>query len=131
MKTRILIIDTEPRWIQFAQDDLGAMFHVDIAADLKMALDKLKLAQKKGKPYALIIASSRQADVLEAISKEYPERPIVVATGQPTTREAIDMYRLGARDYFAKDLRREVVSEKIQEAMKKLQNPEEVSFSDN
>ena len=64
-------------------------------------------------------ASSRRLDVLQAISKEYPQKKVVVVTAQPDTREAINMYRLGALDYFAKDFRREVVSEKIRGAIQK------------
>jgi DNA-binding NtrC family response regulator len=114
MKIRILIIDDEPKWMQFARDDLGATFEVEVAIDLKTALAKLKENR-----YELIIASSRRLDVLEAIRKEYPQKRIVVATGQPTTREAISMYRLGVLDYFAKDFRREVVTQKIYEAIQK------------
>lgn len=128
MKARILVIDDEPRWIQFARDDLGTTFDVEVAADLETALAMLAAAKE---PYALIIASSRQADVLEQISKKYPGEPIVVASGQPTTREAIDMYRLGALDYFPKDLQREVVSEKIYEAIAKRQGPGKTVFSKN
>lgn len=114
MNTRILIIDDEPRWMEFAQDDLGMIFEVEVATDLETARTKLK-----NNRYALIIASSRRLDVLEAVRKEYPQKRIVVATGQPTTREAINMYRLGALDYFAKDFRRDVVSQKIRDAIAK------------
>ncbi|MBI1881078.1 MAG: response regulator [Chloroflexi bacterium] len=114
MKTRILIIDDEPKWMQFARDDLGTSFEVEVATDLETALTKLKENR-----YQLIIASSRRLDVLEAIRAAYPEQRLVVATGQPTTREAINIYRLGALDYFAKDFRSEVLSQKIREAIKK------------
>lgn len=114
MIARILIIDDEPRWINFARDNLGTTFEVEVATDLEEALAKLKKDR-----YDLIIASSRRLDALEAIGKEFPEKRVVVATGQPTTREAISIYRLGALDYFAKDFRREVVSDKICEAIQK------------
>ncbi|MFN8456330.1 MAG: response regulator [Anaerolineae bacterium] len=118
MTARILIIDDEPKWMQFARDDLGATFEVEVAPDLETALAKLD-----DNRYDLIIASSRRLEVLEAIRESYPEKRVVVATGQPTTREAISMYRLGALDYFAKDFRREAVSEKIREAMTKPAKP--------
>jgi DNA-binding NarL/FixJ family response regulator len=87
---------------------------VEIATNLEEALAKLKKNR-----YDLIIASSRRLDVLEAINEKFPEKRVVVATGQPTTREAISIYRLGALGYFAKDFRREVMSEKIREAIQK------------
>jgi DNA-binding NtrC family response regulator len=114
MIARILIIDDEPRWIKFAQGDLGTEFEVDVATNLEEALDKLNRGR-----YDVLVASSRRVDILEAISNNYPDKRVVVATGQPTTREAITMYRFGILDYFAKDFRLEVVSEKIMEAIKK------------
>jgi DNA-binding NtrC family response regulator len=118
MIARILIIDDEPRWLEFARHGLGTKFEIDVATDLRTALARLK--ENK---YDLIIASSRCTGVLETIRRRYPEKRMVVATGQPTTSEAIDMYRFGAMDYFAKDLRVEVVSEKIREAINKPVKP--------
>ena len=114
MPTRILVIDDEPGWLNFARDDLGTAFEVEVATDLETALAKLKKDL-----YDLIIAGSGRLNVLEAITKQFPRRRLVVATGQPTTGEAITMYRLGALDYFAKDFRRQVVSDKIHEAIQK------------
>jgi DNA-binding NtrC family response regulator len=114
MPARILIVDDDPRWLNFAREDLEVIFEVDMATNLETALVKLEKSH-----YDLIIASSRRLDVLEAISQLYPKRPVVVATGQPTTHEAIRSYRLGAMDYFAKDFQPEVVSGKAREAIKK------------
>lgn len=114
MTARILIIDDEPKWITFAEDDLGTAFTVEVATDLETALAKLQADR-----YDLIIASSRRLDILEAIRKQYPGKRMVVVTGQPTTGEAIHMYRLGALDYFVKDFRRDVVAQKIREAIEK------------
>ena len=114
MNARILVVDDEPRWLDFARDDLGAAFEVEVATDLETALAKLKKNL-----YDLVIASSGRLNILEAITNQFPRKRLVVATGQPTTREAITMYRLGAMDYFAKDFRSEVVSEKIHEALQK------------
>ena len=95
MSTRILIIDDEPRWISFVRNNLGTLFEVEVATNLKVALTKLRENH-----YKLIIAGSRCLDILQIFNKKYPEKRFVVATGQPTTREAIDVYRLGALDYF-------------------------------
>ncbi len=114
MATRILIIDNEPKWIDFARDNLGMIFEVEVATDLVSALVKLKEER-----YELIIANSRYLDVLKMINEKYPEKRVVVATGQPNTREAINAYRLGVFDYFAKDFRPEVISEKIFAAIQK------------
>jgi DNA-binding NtrC family response regulator len=99
---------------RLCQGNLEAKFEVEVATNLKTVLAKLQKDR-----YDLIIASSRHLDVLEAISTQYPEKRVVVATGQPTTREAITIYRLGTLNYFAKDFRREVVLKKIYEAIQK------------
>ena len=112
MITNILVIDDEPRWVDFARTDLCMDFEVEVATNLDMALAKLK-----GNHYDLVIVSSRRLDVLESIKKEYPQERVVVATGQETVREAIAIYRLGVLDYFVKDFRREVVSQKIHAAI--------------
>ncbi|MBI1876766.1 MAG: response regulator [Chloroflexi bacterium] len=114
MTPHILAVDDEPGWLTFAKEDLGKAFDVEIASDLETTLAILKK-----KSFDLIIASSRHLDILKTISEKYPEERVVVATGQPTTREAIDTYRLGALDYFAKDFRPEVISAKIHEAIQK------------
>ncbi len=114
MATRILVIDDEPSWLDFTRNNLGMTFDVDLALDLKTALVKLK---KNG--YDLIIASAHRFDVLRTINEQYPGKRVVVATGQPTTREAINAYRLGVFDYFAKDFRPEEISNKIFEAIRK------------
>jgi DNA-binding NtrC family response regulator len=80
---------------------------------------KTTLELLKRRSYDLIIVSSRKLDVLKVVTEKYPEERVVVATGQPTTHEAIAMYRLGVLDYFAKDFRPEVISAKIYEAIHK------------
>jgi DNA-binding NtrC family response regulator len=114
MTSRILAVDDEPKWLAFTREQLGKMFEVEVASNLETTLAMLKKTS-----FDLIIASSRRRDVLKAINENYPEERVIVATGQPTTREAIDTYRLGALDYFTKDFRAEVISAKVQEAMQK------------
>ncbi len=96
MKTRILIIDDEPRWIEFAKSDLGN-FEIVVASDMDQALAELEADQ-----FDLVIASSRRLDVLEIIAEKYADKQVVVTTVRPTTQEALTAYRLGARRYFAK-----------------------------
>lgn len=112
-KGRILIIDDEPRWIEFAKGALDK-FVIEVAPDLETALAKLE-----DNRYDLIIASSRRLNVLEVIAERYPDKRRVVATVRPTTREAISAYRLGALDYFAKSFLPDDVSDKVSEAIKK------------
>jgi DNA-binding response OmpR family regulator len=111
MKTRILIIDDEPRWIEFAKSDLRN-FEIVVAPDPDTALAELEADQ-----FDLVIASSRRLDVLEIIADKYSDKQVVVTTVQPTTQEALTAYRLGARRYFAKSFGPRDLFERIKEVI--------------
>lgn len=99
MTTRILIVDDELHWINFAQGDLGG-FEIVVAHSSEEALQYL--ADNK---FDLVIASSRRFDVLGTIAEKYRDKRVVVTTMRPTPEEAITAYRLGALRYFAKSFR--------------------------
>lgn len=97
MIRRILIIDNEPRWLEFAQRDLIGRYEVEIAKDAVTALEKLRTAD-----YDLIIASTRRLDIVAQIRREYANKPIMVTTIRPTPQEASQAYGLGATRYVSK-----------------------------
>lgn len=97
MKRRILIVDDEPRWLDFAQRDLAGQYEVDTATDTPTAVNKI-LARR----YDLVIVSARRLDAVERIRRECTDQPIIVTTLQQTTQEAARAYRLGAARYFSK-----------------------------
>jgi len=109
MKTRILIIDDEPRWIDFAKNDLSK-FEIIVAHDAEVALAELAADQ-----FDLVIASSRRLDVLKVIAEKYSDKQVVVTTVQPTTQEALTAYRLGAMRYFAKSFGRRDLFNRVEE----------------
>ena len=109
MKTRILIIDDEPRWIDFVKSDLSR-FEVVVAPDTETALAELGAEQ-----FNLVIINSRRLDALEIIARKYPNKRVVVTTVQPTTQEAFAVYRLGAKRYFAKSFSRRALFNHVRE----------------
>ena len=111
MKTRILIIDDEPRWIDFARSDLGK-FEVVTAPDTKTALTELEADQ-----FDLVIASSRRLDALKVIARRYSDKRVVVTTVQPTTQEALAAYRLGAMRYFPKSFGHRDLFDRVEEVI--------------
>ncbi|MBN1933456.1 MAG: response regulator transcription factor [Anaerolineae bacterium] len=108
-KIRILIIDDEPRWIKFVQNDLD-LFEIVVATDIPKALAELEEDQ-----FELVIASSRRLEVLEDIAEKYSDKRVIVTTVQPTTQEALTAYRLGAVRYFPKSFERNNLSRQVQE----------------
>ena len=108
-KARILIIDDEPHWIDFARNDLER-FQIVIARDLEAAVAELEKDQ-----FDLVIASSRRLDVLEIIADKHADKKVVVTTVQPTIQEALDAYRLGALRYFAKSFGQQDLNKYVKE----------------
>ena len=111
MNGRILIIDDEPRWIDFATSDLSK-FQIVVARDIETAIDELEADQ-----FDLVIASSRRLDVLDTIRKRFSEKRVVVMTVQPTTQEALTAYRLGAIRYFPKSFSRRDLLNRVREVI--------------
>lgn len=111
MKGRILLIDDEPHWINFAQSDLDK-FEIVVARDAEEALTQL--AERS---FDLVIASSRHLDILAIISEEHSSERVVVTSVQPTTQEALAAYRLGAIRYFAKSFGPQYLYDRIKEVM--------------
>ena len=93
---RILIIDSEPRWIKFAKRDLG-VFEIVVAKTEEEAI-----AQLDEDKFDLVIASAASLEILKVISEKYSEKKSVMTTVQPTTQEALQAYRMGTIRYFPK-----------------------------
>jgi DNA-binding response OmpR family regulator len=111
MSIRILIVDDEPRWIEFAMNDLSR-FEIVVASNRDAALDELEADD-----FDLVIASARRLDVLRVISEKYADKRVLVTTVRPTTQEALDVYRLGAVRYIPKSFGRKDLSARVEEVL--------------
>jgi DNA-binding NarL/FixJ family response regulator len=110
---RILIIDSEPRWIEFAKRDL-VIFEIVVAKTEEEAIAELE--QDK---FDLVIASAASLEILKIISEKYSEKKVVVTTVQPTTQEALQAYRLGAVRYFPKSFSQQDLLNNVIEVLPK------------
>lgn len=106
----VLIIDDEPRWIDFTQKT--EMFNIKAVADVEKALQEL--ANQK---FDIVIASARQLDSLKIIQEKYPDKPMVITTVEPNSQEARKAYRLGAKRYFTKSFNYEDLLQQILKVM--------------
>ena len=111
MKTRILIIDNEPRWIDFVKDDLSR-FEIVVAPNIQVALKELENGH-----FDLVIASSRHLDALETISKIHSGKRFIVTTINPNTQEALHAYRLGASRYISKSFGKQDLYNRVREVI--------------
>ena len=109
MSIRILMIDNEPRWINFAKSDLGG-FEIVVASDIETALAELEKDQ-----FDLVIASSGYLAILEDISKRFSDKQVVVTTVNPSTQEALDAYHKGAIRYITKSFGEQDLLKNIRE----------------
>jgi DNA-binding NtrC family response regulator len=116
MKTRILIVDDDPRWIDFVRHDLDK-FEIVVAHNTEEALREL-VADR----FDLVIASSRRMDVLKEIAEKYSDKQVVIMTTQPTTQEALVAYRFGAVRYSPKSFGRHNLFDQVKELISPLAN---------
>lgn len=96
MTLRILLIDDEPLWIEFARRDLEP-FEIVVATSQAEAEAELEADR-----FNLVIANSRWLSVLELIREKYADKQVMVTTIRPTPEEALTAYRNGAVDYVSK-----------------------------
>jgi DNA-binding NtrC family response regulator len=111
MKMRILLIDDEPRWIDFARRDLES-FEIVVAKSFEEAVAELEQDQ-----FDLVIASSRWLKVLELIQEKFAEKRVMVTTIKPTPEEALFAYRRGAVDYIPKSFGKQELLEHVKKAV--------------
>lgn len=111
--TRILIVDNEPRWIKFAQQDL-VPFEVVVAHTNEEARVELEQDQ-----FDLVIASAGNLAILDLIAANYSEKTLVVTTLQPSTQEALRAYRSGAVRYFPKSFGRQDLINNVKDILPK------------
>jgi DNA-binding NtrC family response regulator len=111
MKIRILIIDNEPRWIQFVKQDLNS-FEIVTAHDIIEATDELEKNN-----FELVIASANNLDILKIISDKYSDKHVIVTTINPSVEEALDAYRLGAIRYIPKSFGKSDLLNKVHDVI--------------
>lgn len=111
---RILVIDDEPRWIDFVQKQFGA-FEIVIACSEEEAARRISENR-----FSLVIASARWLNALEnmgnAYSQKYSDKTVVV-TVKPSIDEALQAYNIGVLLYMPKSFNPRAFLAQIQEVM--------------
>ena len=107
---RILIIDDEPHWIDFAKEDLNQpLFEIVVAKNIAEAMQWLDENR-----FVLVIASSGYLEELQKISDRYK---MIITTVHPSTQEARAAYKMGAERYLAKSFGSRDLLESVQEVL--------------
>ena len=102
-KRRILVVDDEITVCKsIRQSILSESYEVDMALSGEEALKK-----DRENPYDLIITDLMMPgisglDLLRAVRAERPEATVIMITGYPTIKTAVESVKLGAFDYLPK-----------------------------
>ena len=99
MINRILVVDKDIRWLDYVRSDLNK-FEIVIAQDTETILSELRSSV-----FDLVIAGSNYIPVIKTALGEYPNQRFIIATVQPSTQEALNVYRFGAIGYYSKSFR--------------------------
>lgn len=111
MTSRILIVDRDIRWLEYVSCDLNE-FEIIVVQDTNTTLSELTKFE-----FDLVIAGSNCISVIKAVLEKRPNQRFVIATSQPSTQEALDVYRLGAIRYFSKSFSSNDLSNHVKKAI--------------
>jgi DNA-binding response OmpR family regulator len=107
LQVRILLIEDEPRWLEFAKNSLPG-FEIIAVSDTDEAVKALSESQ-----IDLVIASSLQLPDLKKIRQEYGDKPLFIISSEPTRGEARSAYLIGAKRYIPKTFDADNLREEI------------------
>lgn len=105
LSTRILTIEDEPllrQTIVAYLEDSG--FSVMEAEDGRVGLEKVRTELPDLVLTDLQMPGVRGLEILETLSKEYPDMPVIVLSGAGGMDDVIQALRLGASDYLTKPI---------------------------
>lgn len=108
--SRILMVDDEAFWIDFAVHNLDS-FDVVVARSQEEAVEHLKRSS-----FAAVILDAHYLPFVREIRPTLHER-VAVATLAPTVSEARNAYREGASHYFAKSFSRHDLLRELKEVL--------------
>ena len=120
---RIIIVDDEECIRLTFKEFLVKEGHsVEVAADAEQAIKKIKYS-----PYDLLISDIilprvTGVELLNIVSKEFPDMLTILITGQPTLDTATSAVREGAFDYLCKPVSKDMLLQVTRRALEQLEN---------
>lgn len=115
---RILLADDEPLYLNTTAELLRrAGFECETAVDAESALAILSQGQTDLLIVDLNMPGNLDLELLNVGRRDFPQVPMIVATGAPSLRSAIDSVRLRIADYLLKPLKFEDLVASIRRAL--------------
>ncbi|MBU1983870.1 protein kinase, partial [bacterium] len=117
---RVLVVDDDPTVLAMVRLCLTrAHYAVDVADDCAAALALLRQ-----RPYQLLITdvnmpTSSGKELLYSCRREWPVLEVILMTGQPKVRDAVETVRHGAYDYLVKPVAPDILLKTVAEALQR------------
>ncbi len=115
MKTRILLVDDDYSSLELMSDIFKQNEYDTFTAE--NGLEALRIIRDKEPDIVvsdLFMPEMDGLELLDVVSKKYPEIPIIMITAHGTIETAVEAMRKGARDYILKPLRLEEIVAKVE-----------------
>ena len=126
MGYKILFIDDEESiCFAFKAHLQSAGYEVAMAADYHTALDLILSFHPDLIVADIILGGHTGIDLLREVKQLCLNCPVIMITGEPNVKTAMEAVRLGAFDYLAKPIRKEMVLKIIRHALKQKSMAEE------
>ena len=124
MKTKILIVDDEMDVLELMKELFENRGYEPLTAT--NGVEALQVVREEEPD--MVISDIRMPDMdgmqlLEVLSKNYPQNPIIMVTAHGTIETAVEAIKMGARDYVLKPLRLDEILAKV-ETIAQLKNLE-------
>lgn len=121
-KDRVLVIDSDPEervtLVEAALEPFG--FAVETAADGESGLAAIQAAPPDVLILDLRLAGLSGRDVLAALHAQAIDLPVILLADEGAEREALQAFRLGAKDYIVRPIREAELIQAVERALKEV-----------
>ncbi len=115
---RLLLVDDEEDFVSTLAQRLQIRgYEAAIASDGEEALNMIGHHTYDVLVLDLMLPGMSGLEVLQAVKRQVPDLPVIMLTGQGSTREGMEGMRSGAFDYMMKPVDLDELKEKIDEAV--------------
>jgi DNA-binding response OmpR family regulator len=114
---RLLLVDDEEDFVATLAQRLHLRgYEAAVASDGEEALNMIERHTYDVLVLDLMLPGMSGLDVLQAVKRQVPDLPVIMLTGQGSTREGMEGMHSGAFDYMMKPVDFDELKKKIDEA---------------
>ncbi len=118
-KPKILVVDDEETLTYTIETFLSREgYEVDTAGSYQEGVDKLSSSKFDLILTDIMLGDGTGVDILQEVNKRNQACPVILITGYPNIETAIDAVRGGAFDYIAKPVKKDVILQKTEIALR-------------